>query len=164
MILITVCRTLFYQFLLITVGLSIGFILNAEYIGWKSSIIERSVTNIFNPIKYDEDICKRVKNWGATRIWAELGRPSMFEVLEDGLLAEEYYIGKFKYTNVETGETEVKIIPQRVRWKPWEYYYTDPTPTSKEELLKYMKDGDLNSKESDKAFRLYDELREQENK
>jgi hypothetical protein len=162
MILVTVCRTLFYQFLLIAVGLSIGFILNAEYIGWKSTIIERSVTNIFNPTQYDEDICKRIKNWGATRIWAELGRPSMFEVLEDGLLAEEYYIGKFKYTNVDTGETEVKIIPQRVRWKPWEYYYTDPTPESNEELLEYLDNGDLNSKESDKAFLLYDELKKQE--
>lgn len=162
MILVTVCRTLFYQFLLIAVGLSIGFILNAEYIGWKSTLIERSVTNIFNPIQFDEDVCKRVKNWGATRIWAELGRPNSFEVLEDGLLAEEYYIGKFKYVNVETGKTEIKIIPQRVRWKPWEYYYTDPTPESNEELLEYLDNGDLNSKESGKAFRLYDELKKQE--
>ena len=162
MILITIARTLFYQFLLIFVGISIGIIFNAEWIGWKSAIVERSITNIFNPVQYDEDICKRVKNWGATRIWAELGRPSMFEVLEDGLLAEEYYIGKFKYTNVDTGETEVKIIPQRVRWKPWEYYYTDPTPQSNEELLEYLDNGDLNSKESDKAFRLYDELKKQE--
>jgi hypothetical protein len=162
MIIITVCRTLFYQFLLVAVGLSVGFILNAEYIGWKSSIIERSVTNIFNPIQFDEDVCNRVKNWGATRIWAELGRPNSFEVLEDGLLAEEYYIGKFKYVNVETGKTEIKIIPQRVRWKPWEYYYADPTPESNEELLEYIDNGDLNSKESDKAFRLYDELKKQE--
>ena len=42
MILITVCRTLFYQFLLLFVGISIGFIVNAEWVGWKYPIIQTS--------------------------------------------------------------------------------------------------------------------------
>ena len=154
MILITVARTLFYQFFLLFIGISIGFICNAEWIGWKSNLITRSYTNIFHPIEFDEKICQNVKNWGATRIWAELGNPKDFEVIEDAVAAEEFYIGKFRYTDVKTGQSKVEILSYRVRWKPWEYYWENPQPLTEEELWDYIENGTLNSKETEKALRL----------
>ena len=54
-----------------------------------------------------------------------------------------------------------KIDSTRVRWKTWEYYWTDPTPSTEEEINKYLNEGTLNSKESDKALKLYNELKKQ---
>lgn len=162
MILITVARTLFYQFFLIFVGISIGIIFNAEWIGWKSCMVEQSVSNIFFPVEFDQDICKSVKGWGAFRIFAELGRPQNFKIIEEGLAAEEFYIAKISYTN-EYGKTVTDIKSTRVRWKPWEYYYTDPTPWTEEDAWDYIDNGTLNSKETDKALKLRRE-RQQMNK
>ena len=153
MILITVARTLFYQFFLLFIGISIGFICNAEWMGWKSSLVERSVQNIFFPIEFDENVCTNVKGLGAFRIWAELGRPKNFKIIEEGLAAEEFYIAKISYTN-EYGKTVTDIKSTRVRWKPWEYYWTDPTPWTEEEAWDYIDNGTLNSKETDKALKL----------
>jgi len=160
--LLTVFRTLFYQFLLITIGLSIGFALNAEYVGWKSSIATESFTKIFNPTEFDQDICNKVKNWGAYKIWAELERPQKFEIIQDGLLNEEFYIGKFKYLNAQNKE-ETNIISTRVRWKTWEHYYEKPETLDSEALQDYIDNGTLNSQESDKALALYQELKKQNN-
>ena len=55
MILITVCRTLFYQFLLLFVGISIGFIINAEWVGWKYPIIQTSIQNTFFSIDFEDE-------------------------------------------------------------------------------------------------------------
>ena len=63
MILITVCRTLFYQFFLLFIGISIGFITNAEWVGWKTEVVAKSVDNIFFPTQFDEQTCEQVKNW-----------------------------------------------------------------------------------------------------
>lgn len=161
MILVTVLRTLLYQFLLIFLGLTIGFTLNAEYIGWKSSIIAKSFSNIFFPVKFDEDVCRKLKGWGAFKIWAELDRPSGFKIVEDGLAAEEFYIAKISYTN-SNGETITDIKSTRLRWKPWEYYYTDPTPSTEEELWDYIENDTINSEETDKAFKLRKEKTQME--
>ena len=164
MILVTVCRTLFYQFFLIFIGISIGFICNAEWVGWKSNLIARSYTNIFNPVEFDEKVCQQIKNWGATRIWAELGNPKNFEIIEDAVAAEEFYIGKFKYTDVKTGKNKIEILSHRVRWKPWEYYWDNPKPITEKELWDYIENETLNSKETDRALRLRREKQLQERK
>ena len=159
MILITVARTLFYQFFLLFIGISIGFICNAEWVGWKSEIVSKSVKNIFFPTEFNEKTCEQVKNWGQFRVWAFNNRPKDFKIVEDGLLAEEFYIAKFTYTD-NNGKTVEKIDTTRVRWKTWEYYHTDPTPWNKADIEDYIKNGTLNSNESDKALRLYRELQE----
>ena len=41
-----ILRTLFYQFLLLFVGASVGFICNAEYVGWKFPVVELSLIHI----------------------------------------------------------------------------------------------------------------------
>ena len=158
MILITVCRTLFYQFFLLFIGISIGFICNAEWVGWKTEVVAKSVDNIFFPTKFDEKTCEQIKNWGKFRIFAFNNRPQDFKIIEDGLLAEEFYIAKFTYTD-QNGNTAEKIDTTRVRWKTWEYYYTDPSPWKEEDLKDYIDNGTLNSHESDKALRLYQELK-----
>ena len=54
MILITVCRTLFYQFLLLFVGIS-RRIINAEWVGWKYPIIQTSIQNTFFSINFEDE-------------------------------------------------------------------------------------------------------------
>lgn len=158
MILITVCRTLFYQFLVLFVGISIGFICNAEWVGWKSNLVSRSVKNIFFPIRYNEEVAESIKNWGRFKIYSFNGNPVNFEVIEEGLLAEEWYVCKYQYRDVDNNLRE-RIDSVRVRWKTWESYYEDPTPATEEELWDYLQNGSLNSRNSDKAFKLYEEKR-----
>lgn len=161
MILITVARTLFYQMFLLFIGISIGFICNAEWVGWKSCLVERSVKNIFFPIEFNDNTCQAVKNWGQLKLWGLYKQPANFKILEDGLLGEEFYVAKISYTD-ENGRTVEKIDSVRVRWKTWEYYYTDPEPWDIEDIEDYIENGTLNSHESDKAFKLYQEKQLQE--
>ena len=155
----TVLRTLFYQYLLLFIGISVGFIVNAEWVGWKSNLVAKSVENIFFPKEFNEDTCAKLKNWGAFKLWSFNGMPEKFKVIEDGLLAEEFYIAKFTYID-ENGNTIEKIDSVRLRWKTWEDYYTEPKIKTNEEIEEYIKNGTLNSSESDKALKLYQELRE----
>lgn len=119
----TVARTLFYQFFLIFVGLSVGFILNAEWVGIKSLIIQRSVNNIFFPIEYDEHMERWVKGWGAFKVYMDKNQPQEFEIIDEHVYAnEEYYWCRFKYKD-KKGTIKIDEGVSRVRWKTWEYYY-----------------------------------------
>lgn len=161
MILITVCRTLFYQFFLLFVGISIGFIVNAEWVGWKYPVIQTSFYNTFYPIDFEDE---GVLNWlygqGRLKIFGVMGEYRDVEIIEEAMAAEEWYWVKFSYTD-ENGNRKTKIDHIRVRWKPWEYYYEDEamTPMTEEEMNRYINEGSLNSKETDRAFRLRDELK-----
>ena len=166
MILITVCRTLFYQFFLLFVGLSLGFILNVEYIGWKYPIVHNSIYNTFFPIDFeDEGVLDWLYGQGRFKISAFNGYPKDFKVIEEAMCAEEWYWCKYSYTD-NNGNTKVAIDHVRIRWKPWEYYYEDEArePVTQEELQKYLKEGTLNSRDTDRAFRLRDEMRDMEKK
>jgi hypothetical protein len=79
------------------------------------------------------------------------------------MCAEEWYWVKYSYTD-DNGNTKVAIDHVRIRWKPWEYYYEDEArePVTPEELQKYLKEGTLNSRDTDRAFRLRDEMRDME--
>ena len=155
-----VLRTIFYQYLLLFIGISIGFIANSEWVGWKSNLVERSFYNIFFPVEFDEEMCGKIKNCGLYKLYRFNDCPADFKLIEDGLLGEEFYIAKFQYTN-KNGDTIEKIDSTRVRWKTWEYYYTDPEPWTEDDIHDYMENGTLNSHESDKALRLYQEMRKQ---
>lgn len=119
-------RTLVYQFLLLFVGVAIGFIGNAEYIGWKSAIIERSIQNIFFPIEYDENVERYVLETGRMRLYTTInGNPynnSGVKVLDEMVWGEEFYICLYEHTPAE-GKPVVEEYSTRIRWKPWEYYY-----------------------------------------
>jgi len=155
-----VLRTIFYQYFLLFIGISVGFIANAEWFGWKTNLVERSFYNIFFPVEFDDELCTKLKSWGSFKVWGLNGYPQGFKVLEDGLLAEEFYIVKFEYVD-RNGDTVQKIDTARIRWKTWEYYYTDPKPWTDDDIQDYLDNGTLNSHESDKAMRLYQEMKNQ---
>lgn len=154
----TVLRTIFYQFLVLFIGVSIGFIINAEWIGWNSHPIKKSINNILFPVEFDEKTCQKIKNYGKIKIYNIEQYPKKFRVLEDAIFGEEFYVCKFEYED-ESGKMLEKISSTRVRWKPWEYYWSDLSSNlrTEEDLMDYLKEGTLNSTESDKAMRLYSE-------
>jgi len=148
----TICRTLFYQYLLLVVGFTVGFYFNAEWVGLKGTILKQSFKNIFYPVKFNEDVLSNLKSWGAFKLWGFRSYPNNFQIIEDAVLAEEWYWAKFSYTD-ERGNKRTEIDSVRLRWKPWEYYFEDNRPTQAE-LQDYIENGNLNSNESEKAYRL----------
>lgn len=133
-------RTIFYQFFLLWVGASLGFILNAEYIGWKSVVVERSLQHIFCPVPYDDRVRQMIVCFGQARLEQFVLRPDLtlppdFEILEADVIWEEFYIARYHYRD-ENGQFVEKFYKTRVRWKPWEYYYEyhPPEGTRLEEL------------------------------
>ena len=159
-----ILRTLFYQFLLLFVGASIGFICNAEYVGWKLPIVERSVNNVFFPIDFeDEGVLQFLYGRGRLKVFGVMGQYQDVEIIEEAMAAEEWYWVKFSHTD-KNGNKKTEIQNIRIRWKPWEYYYEDEAmvPWTDEDMKEYMKNGSLNSRDTDRAFRLRDEMRDME--
>lgn len=116
-------RSIFYHWLILLIGISIGFITNAEWIGYKSVLIERSISNIFYPIEFTKEIEDRVKGIGASKIFTELGYPNDFEVLGDVVYYnDEFYWCKYKYRD-KNNRLKFGESTTRVRWKTWEYNY-----------------------------------------
>lgn len=139
-------RTIFYQFFLLFVGGTIGFIANAEYIGWKSVIVERSLQNIFAPIEYDEEVEQFVLDIGYLRLCTALnGHPydgTGITILDEFVWNEEVYIARYEYQPAD-GKKIVQDYSTRVRWKSWEYYYEyhGPEGVSMDELFGPEDDG-----------------------
>ena len=157
-----VLRTLFYQLLLLFIGASIGFITNAEWVGFKYPIVSRSISNIFNPIDFeDPGVLQFLYGNGRLKIFGVMGEYRDVEVIEEAMLAEEWYWVKFSHTD-NNGNTVIDIKHIRIRWKPWEYYYDEENldPMDEEAMRKYLEEGTLNSRESDRAFRLMYELKQ----
>ncbi len=146
----TVFRTLFYQFLILFAGISIGFISNPEWLGWKSGIIAQSFQNIFFPVKFDSDVCANLKSWGRFKLYVKNNQPKEFEVIEEALLGEEIYVLKYSYVD-ENNKKQTNIDSIRLRWKPWEYYYELSPIQTDEDIIEYIEKGSINSRESDRA-------------
>jgi hypothetical protein len=100
-----------------------------------------------------------LKRLGEWKIWAFSNHPKHFEVIEDAMLAEEWYWCKCKYTD-RNGNIITEIKSVRLRWKPWEYYYNLEPAWSEEDMIEYLKDGSLNSQETDRAMKLMREQKE----
>ena len=79
--------------------------------------------------------------------------PKDFNVVEEAILGEEFYVLKYSYLD-DKNQKQITIDNIRLRWKPWEYYYEYPEIMTDEELMKYKTEGTLNSRESDIALRL----------
>ena len=121
-----IIRTIFYHWLILCAGISIGFIANAEWLGYKSVLIERSIDNIFFPIEFTTEVEKRVQEIGASKIYTELGYPNEFEVLGEVVYYnDEFYWCKYKYRD-SNNELIFGESTTRVRWKTWEYNYGSP--------------------------------------
>ncbi len=164
---ICVLRTLFYQFFFLFVAFAVGFLLNAEYVGWKSNVVIQSYNNIFHPVDFeDPGVLEQLYGIGRFKIFAFNGYPDNFKVIEEAMMAEEWYWVKYNYTEGGREALLTRIDRVRIRWKPWEYYYEDEglIPMTNEEIAQYINEGTLNSRETDRAMRLRDEYREQERK
>lgn len=162
---ICVLRTLFYQFFFLFVAFTVGFLLNAEYVGWKSNVVIQSYNNIFNPIKFeDPGVLEQLYGIGRYKIFAFNGYPDNFKVIEEAMMAEEWYWVKYSYTVGKQEKLYINIDKHRIRWKPWEYYYDDADMEAMTEaqIRQYIEEGTLNSRESDRAFRLMWELKDME--
>lgn len=166
---ITVCRTIFYQFFLLFVGLSIGFICNSEWIGKKSIIMERSARNIFYPIRYDEQLEKAVKAWGACKVCSGKGYPKDFDIIDEHVYGnEEWYWCRYAYRD-EKGNLKFEEAVTRVRWKSWEYYYEpdsliDTNEKAKERMKKLDNDSEKRKEERKKAKEREEEILKNESK
>ena len=161
-----VCRTILYQFVFLAVGCAVGFALNAEYIGWKYPVVSNSISNVFYPIKFeDPGVIQALYANGQFKIWAFNDHPQDFAVVEQALSAEEWYWCKYSYTD-NKGRTKINIDRTRIRWKPWEYYFseTNMEPMSHEDMIEYTKNGSPTSRETDKAFALAREWKEMQAK
>ncbi len=157
----TIARTIFYQLLVLFAGISIGFITNADWVGWKYPIVTNSFYNTFFPVEFeDEGVLESLYKIGQFKICAFNNYPKNFKILEEAMCAEEWYWCKYSYEN-ESGNTVEAIDHTRIRWKPWEYYYNNNIdPVSAEELKDYIENGDLNSRETDRAFKLLNEYKQ----
>jgi hypothetical protein len=122
----TIARTLVYQILLLWTGFSIGFMINPEYWGNRAPVVERSIRNIFYPIKYDERVKEFCINIGRSRVFFSLPEgANNFKIIKDDMVGEEQYIATYQY--MLDGETIlVKDFTSKINWKPWEFDY--PTP------------------------------------
>lgn len=160
---ICVLRTLFYQFFFIFVAFAVGFLLNAEYVGWKSNMVMQSYNNIFNPVDFeDPGVLEQLYGIGRYKIFAFNGYPKNFQVIEEAMLAEEWYWVKYSYTVGDQEKLYVNIDKHRIRWKPWEYYFEEEAMETwtQKDLEQYIEEGTLNSRESDRAFKLMYELKD----
>ena len=156
----TIARTIFYQLLVLFAGISIGFITNADWVGWKYPIVTSSFYNAFFPVEFeDEGVLESLYKLGRIKIFAFNNRPKDFKIIEEAMCAEEWYWCKYSYED-ERGNTVEAIDHTRIRWKPWEYYYNNNIdPVSAEEIKDYIENGDLNSRETDRAFKLLNEYK-----
>lgn len=117
-----IIRTIFYHWFILLMGIAIGFIANSEWVGEKYIVVDRSIRNIFFPIKYDENVERFVRENGKLRLWSTLGCPNDLVILDDVVKGEEYYWALYTYTD-QNGKKIKDIGCERVRWKTWEYYY-----------------------------------------
>ena len=80
------------------------------------------------------------------------------------MCAEEWYWVKYTYTEGKKEKLLTKIDHVRIRWKPWEYYYDDADMEAwtDAQIKEYVEEGSLNSRETDRAFRLKEELMQNE--
>lgn len=117
-----IIRTIIYQWLILCVGISIGFIGNAEWIGYKSLLVSKSIDNIFFPINITPEIQQNIKNIGQQKLRTKLGNPKYFTILDDFLYDNEVYWAEYEFID-EYGKKIKQINKVRIYWKPWEYYY-----------------------------------------
>ena len=121
----TIVRTITYQFLLIFIGLSIGFLISPVYWGNRASIITRSIENIFYPLEYSEELELYLMDFGKSRLWVVLDCPEALTCYNSKIVNEEWYETDYSFE-----DKEKKIIEghyrTRIRWKSWEFYYPSP--------------------------------------
>lgn len=118
----TVARTLFYQYLGLFIGISLGFIFAPNYWGSKAPVLERSIQNIFYPIEYNDNVQMFLMDIGKSRLWVELDDPPNLTFYNSKIIAEEWFETDYSYTDKNSQIIEGHYRT-RIKWKPWEYDY-----------------------------------------
>lgn len=122
-----IVRSIFYQWFILFIGMSIGFIANSEWAGYKYVLLERSIRNIFFPIEYNEQMEKFVIEMGQMRTWIDLGCPKKLDFFEEKVIGEEFYHARYECVD-RNGKQHSGIAFHRIKWKTWEYYYKIDEP------------------------------------
>jgi hypothetical protein len=155
-----IIRTLLYHWLFLIVGLSVGFIINAEWLGYKSLLIERSINNIFFQESLTPDLEKKIKEKALIKIYTSLGYPAEFEILGEVI----YYNDEFYWCKYKFRDKNDKLVfgerTTRVRWKTWEYYYG----SDKEKLDTNEKNSSASKKLEEWHLKIRDSIREADRK
>ena len=123
----TVVRTLVYQLLLVFVGLTIGFYIHSEYWGEKAPLIQRSIKNIFYPLKYSDKLELALMKIGRDRLYLLLDEPPNLTTHNEKMVNQEWYDTDYSYETPQGG-TERGHFRTRILWKTWESYYEVPEP------------------------------------
>lgn len=129
----TVFRTIFYQFLIIFIAVSIGFLSAPAYWGNRAPVINRSVEHIFFPIEYNDTVENFLLNVGRKRLYYETiiehdnKLPDLFEIVKgsEWIEGEERYHCEYQYVDKD-GTLDVHKYVTRIKWKPWEFYFPSP--------------------------------------
>ena len=78
-----ILRSVFYPFFVLFVGITIGFIANAEWSGRKYIMIEKSINNIFFPVnKYNKNVEEYVRYMGGLKLMSNHDYPKDFIILD----------------------------------------------------------------------------------
>lgn len=126
----TVIRTLIYQYLGLFVGISVGFMLNAEYVGNRAPLIQRSFKNIFYPVEYNQDVENFLVDVGRSRIFFSLPEGCKnLNIIDDRMISDERYFAIFSYDDPNGNHILVNDHTSKINWKPWEYDF--PLPDEK---------------------------------
>lgn len=123
----TVIRTLVYQYLGLFIGISIGFMLNAEYVGNRAPLVERSFKNIFYPVEYNQEVENFLVDVGRSRIFFSLPNGSTnLKIIDDRMISDEQYFAKFSYNDPNGQHVLIEDYISKINWKPWEYDFPSP--------------------------------------
>jgi len=125
-----IIRSILYHWIVLLIGISIGFVANSEWAGYKYVLVERSIRNIFFPIEYNQEIENFVKEMGKMRTWVDLGCPPEFNVSNEKVIGEEFYSAKYDCVD-RNGRKHSGNTFHRIKWKTWEYYYKIDEPVVK---------------------------------
>ena len=110
-------RTFVYKALLVLSGIAAGFVINAEYVCLRSTVID----NLFLSIQVDDQVEIHCKNIGRQRLIKELGMPSpdRLQFIKEEVIDGEQYATLFKYTTPD-GNAVLAVYKTQVRWKSLE--------------------------------------------
>lgn len=116
----TVSRTIFYQFFLVFVGLSLGLIIYPEWFGSKTLVVNKSIGNIFFHPTFEE-VKPGVMYVGRLRLWTYLDCPEDLDIYDEEMLSEELYVCNYDFTR--DGKKLTGSYQTFIKWKSWETGY-----------------------------------------
>jgi len=124
-------HTVVWRLLVISSALTLGFVINAEFVGWKSTATERFVKEKLFSIDYDAQIEELCKTLGRKQLIAELGNPSpdRLKIIKEEVANQESYSALFQFI-LPDGKQVLAVFQAKVRWKPADYDYSEDVKMS----------------------------------